>query len=193
MGREIRRVPPNWQHPQKEHYDPFRGVTEMRYQPLYDSTAESAWAEWQAEFAKWLASEHDRVTTEYGAERYPKGEPYRAFCAWHGAPPDPEYYRPAWNDEEATWFQAYETVSEGTPVSPPFATAEELIEYLATNGDFWDQKRRAEEMATGRKCSMNCQPWGREAAERFVRRGHAFSLVVEHTSEGTSVKEPSEQ
>ncbi len=49
-------------------------------------------------------------------------------------------------------------MSEGTPVSPPFATEDELIDYLAKNGDEWDQKR-------------GDRPWGRQQAERFVRGG----------------------
>ena len=35
----------------------------------------------------------------------------------------------------------YGTVTEGTPVSPPFETPEELAAYLSKHGDFWDQKR----------------------------------------------------
>lgn len=72
-------------------------------------------------------------------------------------PPEREYYR-SWKDEDATWFQVWETVSEGTPVTPPFATKEELIDYLVANGDFWDQKRR-QEQNQGRYISMNCEPW----------------------------------
>lgn len=190
MGREIRRVPPNWAHPQEERFDPFRGVAEMRYVPLYDRSAEAAWADWQEEFAKWLAGEHDQVIAEYGAEGYPKDEPYRAFCNWHGTPPEPKYHRPAWKEGEATWFQVYETVSEGTPVTPPFATKAELVEYLVANGDFWDQKRRAEERATGVKCSMPCGPWDRAAAERFVNVEWAPSMMVTQTTEGAEIRTP---
>ena len=57
----------------------------------------------------------------------------------------------------------YETVSEGTPVTPPFATKEELVEYLIEHGDFWDQKRRKEGNTI-----MPCDPWTREQAETFV-------------------------
>jgi hypothetical protein len=32
--------------------------------------------------------------------------------------PPPDHPR----DKEATWFQAWKTVTEGTPVTPPFAT-----------------------------------------------------------------------
>lgn len=182
MGREVRRVPPDWQHPRQPcPHESWRGGCDEAkahggecYQPMFDEDAESAWATWQADYAAWIGGEHARVVAEYGDENYPPDEPYRAFCNWHGRPPDPKYYRPKWDDAEATWWQVYQTVSEGTPVTPAFATAEELIDYLATHGDFWDQKR-----GNG--------PWGRAAAEKFVRSGWAPSLVVTGAGE---VKEP---
>ncbi len=78
-------------------------------------------------------------------------------------PPDPEYYRPQWGEGLATWWQVYETVSEGTPVTPPFATREELVEYLVENGDFWDQARRKRGWTI-----TDCAPWSRATAEKFV-------------------------
>lgn len=190
MGREVRRVPPSWAHPQEERFDPFRRVTETRYVPLYDRDAETAWAQWQAEYAKWLGNGHDggefaRVRAEHPDLNYSADEPYRAFCSWHGQPPDPSRHRPKWPAGSATWWQVYETVSEGTPVTPPFATPEELVNYLATHGDFWDQRRRAE----GRT-SMPCGPWPREHAEAFVKRGWAPSVVVVTSPEGAEVKTP---
>jgi hypothetical protein len=68
-------------------------------------------------------------------------------------------------DKEATWFQAWETVTEGTPVTPPFATTDELVDYLATHGDFWDQER-------------GDSPWDRKSAEEFVKAGWAPTLIV---------------
>lgn len=174
MGREIRRVPPNWQHPKTE--QPNHQHEEC-YQPMRDQDAETAWADWQEEYAAWLAGEHDRVITEYGSASYPKNEPYRAFCTWHGQPPDPKYYRPTWAEGSATWWQVYETVSEGTPVTPPFETAEELIDYLCTHGDFWDQNRGS-------------GPWSREAAEKFVGVGWAPSMMMMHTAGGVTIKQP---
>lgn len=165
MGREIRMVPPNWEHPKTEKPDWNTGGMVERYEPLYDRSCEQAWAEWQKEFIEWNAGEHQRIANEHGADDYPLDQPYTAFCRWHGSPPRPERYRPQWADGEATWFQVYETVSEGTPVSPPFETQEELIDYLVENGDFWDQRRRADGVTT-----INCDPWSREAAERFVRQ-----------------------
>ena len=93
-------------------------------------------------------------------------------------------YHFEWADgiRKATWWQVYETVSEGTPVSPPFATPDELIDYLVAHGDFWDQQRRERGDTI-----MNNDPWSREQAEAFVRGpGWAPSMVVEKN--GNDVK-----
>lgn len=153
MGRELRRVPPNWEHPTRDHY----GRAEL--QPMYDRTHAAAAQEWLQDFDRVRNGDADDVEKEY----YPHG-----ICHWasENHAPDPAYYRP-WADEDATWWQLWETVTEGTPVSPPFETQEELIDYLADNGDFWDQKRRED------------SGWGRERAERFVRGpGWAPSFVA---------------
>lgn len=155
MGREIRRVPPNWQHPKQEN-------GRDQYQPLFNRHFSTAVKEWKDGFAKWEAGERP----DYCSSENKNIE----FWEWDGEPPDREYYRP-YRDEEATWFQVYETVSEGTPVTPPFATAEELVEYLSKNGDFWDQARARE----GRIPSA---PWGDEAARKFVGCGWAPSMLV---------------
>jgi hypothetical protein len=165
MGREIRMVPPNWDHPKVTRSNGREG-----YQPMVNESFEDAAKEWKDEFAKWEAGERPD---------YCKGAEYQTmeFWEWNGSPPDRQYYKP-WKDEEATWFQLWETVSEGTPVSPPFATKEELVEYLVAHGDYWDQSRR-EDVKAGRYCSMNCDPWPREVAERFVHgSGWAPSLVM---------------
>lgn len=175
MGREIRRVPPNWQHPQEEKFNHRRGCNVEQYKPLYDQSCEEAWSEWQSEFKAWVDGKQDQVIAEHSDWGYQKDQPYDSFCRWHGMPPDPETRRPQWPEGEATWYQVYETVSEGTPVTPPFETQDELIDYLVANGDFWDQSRREEG-----NCSMSCEPWSRQQAEKFVREvGWAPSLVME--------------
>ena len=184
MGRETRRVAPNWDHPKTKKPNIRTGTMDECYKPLYDRSCEEAWAEWQSEFAAWQNGEHDRIIAEYGAEDYPKDQPYLAFCGWHGTPPEPEYYRPQWAEGLATWWQVYETVSEGTPVSPPFETQDELIDYLVENGDFWDQKRRQEGDTV-----MNNEPWSRKQAEAFVRGpGWAPSFVVDSKGMRSGVK-----
>lgn len=174
MGREIRRVPANWEHPQKYFPNYILGVQEIGYIPMYDNDADTAFSEWLKEYDKWIAAGHDEAIDKYGSGEYPKNQPYISFCKWNGPPPDPERYRPKWEDGHATWYQVYETVSEGTPVTPPFETKEDLIDYLVSNGDFWDQKRRKE----GRS-SLPCGPWTRKQAEQFVYgMGWAPSIVV---------------
>ena len=91
MGREIRRVPSDWQHPRDSN----------GYKPLYDRSYETVMKEW----------------IEY--EEPPK--------------PDPDYYRPEWK-EEPTHYQIYETVTEGTPVSPVFASLDEMKDWLLSKG-----------------------------------------------------------
>jgi hypothetical protein len=154
MGREIRRVPANWQHPLSTKF-----YREDRKQPMFDDAFEPVMARWLENFDRIRSGKLDDLEREC----YPRG-----LADWlqdEGMPPDPAYYRP-WKDEEATWFQLWETVSEGTPVSPPFETEDGLIDYLAANGDEWDQKR-------------GDPAWGRQRAERFVRGGGwAPSMVV---------------
>ena len=150
MGREIRRVPPNWQHPKHEvirfHLGQLQYVEEDR--SMHDRRYEDAIEQWIKDRAEWQAKpEHDCT-----------------FEDWEGKAPDPDDYRP-WKDEEATWYQLWQTVSEGSPVSPPFATLDELAAYLAENGDYWDQSR-------------GHGGWGIERAKRFCEHGWAPSFVV---------------
>ena len=168
MGRVVRRVPPNWKHPEFKHYP----TGAMRKQPMFDRDFEKAMADWLSEF--------DRVRSgnlsDIERECYPRG-----LADWlqdEGAPPDPRFYRP-WDESDATWHQVWENVSEGTPVTPPFETQDELIEYLAANGDFWDQKRCWEDgWETLYRGKYGVSAWGRERAERFVRATYAPSLLI---------------
>jgi len=76
--------------------------------------------------------------------------------------PDPADYMPTFDvpESELGWC-LYETVSEGTPVTPVFATAEELIEHLTTVGQDWDQV-----------------PMRRSAAEALVSQGYTIGSFV---------------
>lgn len=166
MGREIRRVPPNWEHPKKMYPDHRSARMVEGYRPLYDRDAQSAWVEWMEEYTAWLGGEFARVMTEYPENEYNINEPYPAFCEWHGQPPDPEYYRPRWTEGEATAYQVYETVSEGTPISPVFLTREELIDWLVNDG-------------SGMGIGGDSKKMSRPAAERFVGAGSAPSMIVD--------------
>lgn len=85
--------------------------------------------------------------------------------------------RPPRKKYDATWFQMYETVSEGTPVSPPFPSLDALEDYLVNHGDFWDQRRGS-------------GGWRREAAKSFCADGFACSMIVQITNKGTVILEP---
>lgn len=160
MGREIRMVPPNHEHPRYDHYNTFSGKTENRYQPKFERNYSEVCAEYVKSFKEFYEKS---LNLKKNCE----------FWEYEGNPPTREYYI-SYDKKDATWFQLYETVSEGTPVSPPFETKQELADYLAVNGDFWDQKRRKEGNSV-----MNCQPWGKENAEKFVfGSGYMPSMII---------------
>ena len=118
MGREIRRVPAGWQHP-VDHAG--------RYKPMYDQAYADAAAEWWRNALLWSKGEHpDQLGNDVTKK-------YLYYWEWSGNPPDEEYYRPAF-EGEPTHYQIYETVSEGTPVSPVFETKDELAAWLVTEG-----------------------------------------------------------
>ena len=47
--------------------------------------------------------------------------------------PKQENYMPNWKDEECTHYMMYESISEGTPMSPAFKTREKLAKWLTDN------------------------------------------------------------
>lgn len=63
---------------------------------------------------------------------------------------------------EGEGWQVWQTVGEGSPITPVLPTAEALIDHLASVGTVWDQKR-------------GDGPWRRSAAESFVGSGWAPS------------------
>lgn len=137
MGREIRKVPPNWSHP-RDHKGNYISLLKGG-----NNQYESRLKEWKEDKANWSKEDIE----EYG--KFDENQPVKSNYT-------------DYNDVEPTWFQIYQTVSEGYPVSPPFETKAELVEYLITNGDFWDQNR-------------GDGGWERKYAEQFVERGFAFS------------------
>lgn len=162
MGRKIRRVPAGWEHPrQKCTHSPWMGGCEDArrnggrcYQPLHDEPFEDNAREWLDAAIAWdRGADPDCVD-------HKATHPF--YWQWVDNPPDPKYYRPSWPAGSAMHYQLYETVSEGTPLTPPFATKEELIEHLAQHGDNWGHG----------------QPWTRENAEALVREEWAPSMII---------------
>lgn len=103
MGREIRHVPPDWQHPVNE---------AGRYQPLFNKTY-------------WMAIK-DQLLELGWYLKHPQ-----SIREWFDFP-DKAYYRPRFKDASA--YQIYETVSEGTPVSPVFTNKADLKGWLLEQG-----------------------------------------------------------
>lgn len=120
MGREVRRVPKDWQHPRAEHGS---------YRPLRDANLAKRLAEWDEGAAQWAKGlKLDYVTKAWVSH----GESY-AFKEWDGRRPDPANYMPQWPEAERTHLQMYENTSEGTPISPVMETPEQLARWLADN------------------------------------------------------------
>lgn len=156
MGREVRIVPADWQHPKDK-----RG----HYIPLFDgSKLASRTATWDAEKAAWdLGFESD--WSPGVANRYKEKESGRPkeYTEWDAERPDPSDYMPAWPEQFRTHLMMYENTTEGTPISPACETAEELARWLADN---------------------NASAFGRDGASyeawlRVCRGGFAPSIVIQ--------------
>lgn len=126
MGREVRRVPAGWQHPKHEVFG-LNGPEE-RYKPLFKGEKyQPAVDEWDEACAKWKAGERPDYCTDPESRAM-------TFEQWGGQRPHRDDYMPNWPAEERTHLMMYENTSEGTPISPAFATPEELARWLTDNG-----------------------------------------------------------
>jgi|SRR5712675_695172 len=142
MGREIRRVPADWEHPRND---------KGKFIPLFDEDYETAAIEWVANFELWQVGKHEAQPCKYCK-----------FFWEYDSPPDQQAYRKRkWTEAEATHYQVYETVSEGTPITPRFASKEELVNWLCTHKDYWDDG-----------------PLSRIQAEAFVKDEWVPSMVI---------------
>lgn len=110
MGREIRHVPAGWQHPVDPNPNPRWPANDWdwtgqgrHFLPMHDHFP------------------YNEAEVEEGLrEGWLSGEP-----PYYDVPVMPE-----WTPEEATHLQMYETVTEGTPVSPVFPDRIELARWL---------------------------------------------------------------
>lgn len=120
--REVRRVPANWEHPKDEkgHLIPLFGDSFKEHAARWDEEA----AQWEKGFYrlckenKWKSKGPDQTGT---------------FEDWNGVRPEEYDYMPNWPEVERTHYQMYETVTEGTPISPVMETPEALARWLADN------------------------------------------------------------
>jgi len=155
MGREIRKVPENWKHPKR--VSSYSGKEE--FEPMFDDYVRML-EYYRGEVDKFIKHMtevwKDGKTIIYDTTYTDVKEVYEYFteddCL---EPPTFDDYIP-----EGEWFQLFETVSEGTPLSPPFKTKDELVEWLVNNRDYWDHQ------------------WTRPQAEGIVGSGHALSGMM---------------
>ncbi len=124
MGREVRRVPKNWQHPKQK---------DGSYYPLFDGNFKEAFAEWMEGWEKWQLG----LCEQYGkGDKWGPADPadrQMTYTERECRIPSPDDYMPEWTDEQKTHVMMYETCSEGTPISPAFETPEEMARWLADN------------------------------------------------------------
>jgi hypothetical protein len=120
LGRELRLVPPGWEHPKDD-----RG----EYIPLLDQSYAAALADYEYAARLWAEGCHPSQL------EWPERTAGLSYVEWDGGPPDPAHYRQeAWREDQATAWVLYENVTEGTPVSPPFASLDDLLGWMQDNG-----------------------------------------------------------
>lgn len=125
MGREVRKVPADWKHPQDEH---------GKYIPLMGGSYAERAAEWDEEYAQWQKGFRLDYSKDGRAWEPKEGDELEMdFSQWNGRRPSPTDYMPDWPQEQRTHLMMYEDTSEGTPISPAFKTPEELARWLTDN------------------------------------------------------------
>lgn len=104
MGREVRMVPSDWNHPKDENTGQFKPLKEGYKNALDDFMG---------------------IVGEKGLQ---------AAIEECGDAPDKEDYMPDWPSSQKNHYMMYENTSEGTPLSPAFDNKEDLARWLADNG-----------------------------------------------------------
>ena len=138
MGVELRRVPADWKHPTDHDYSISRYESKLAYLPPKGE----AWRrlhdeDWGMAMREWWASRIKRTLSRwfwYWPSVLGWADP-PSSVRWRDLDDDkpPEYWshRPRWKRGSQTHYQLYETVSEGTPLSPVCASIDELVMWCA--------------------------------------------------------------
>lgn len=125
MGRELRRVPADWEHP--------KGLEGHYISLLGRSCAEDV-VRWDEERKRWVDGFKKRYTVypefEWIPKEYDDDHPFEEEC---GQRPFYGDYMPDLPEEERTHYQMYECVTEGTPISPVMPDVESLCHWLEDN------------------------------------------------------------
>lgn len=133
MGREVRMVPPGWEHP---HEPGTYSDGSRRHVPLLKGPYSERLAEWDEGARRWEAGEVADWSKwpEHGWKPRAADMSCETYEDRNGPRPEPQDYMPEWPEGTATMLVMYESTSEGTPISPAFATPEGLARWLADNG-----------------------------------------------------------
>lgn len=122
MGRQLRRVTSDWEHPKKE---------DGNLHPLINEYYGDALMTWIKNNKLWEEGTHPDLK-EYSLSKVE----YPFYSMWGGNAPDVDYYqKKKYSEKELTHIQLYENTSEGTPLSPVFKADEldKLCEWAETN------------------------------------------------------------
>ena len=123
MGREVRKVPADWQHPKD---------AKGSYIPLLGGSYAKAAAEWDEGIVKWAEGSRRDYSKDNAWK--PREHDDGTYEDWAGTRPEESDYMPDWPEAERTHLMMYEDTTEGTPISPAFLTPEELARWLVDNG-----------------------------------------------------------
>ena len=149
MGREVRRVPVNWNHPKdkKGKFIPLKDdyIGALKY---YRDDVDSFIKQMTKIIKKGSTKLYDNIFND-------SEELYDYLTEDSLEPPDIKEFMPS-----GSWYQLYENVSEGTPLSPTFEKPEELVDWLTNNKDYWGTQ------------------WTKEGAEHIVNSGFAMSGIL---------------
>ena len=153
MSREIRRVPEEWSHPRKSY------TTEHDYVQLSDDYISSLeyWKKDVEMFIKHMTEVIETGKTNIYGKEYATPKAVYEYInedETEFVPPNINEYMPG-----GTWYQLFQTVGEGSPLSPPFETKKELSSWLGVNKDYWGHE------------------WTTEQAEAMVEKEFAMSGV----------------
>jgi hypothetical protein len=152
MGREVRKVPADWNHPRN---------AAGHLIPLYGESFAARLAQWDEGKEKW----EEGLRRDFRERNVWKPRDRDEDCSyekWDGPRPEAQDYMPDWKPDECTHFQMYETCTEGTPISPVKETPEELARWLAANG----------------ASAFGTQTASYEAWLSTIRRGSACAAMV---------------
>lgn len=123
MSREVRRVPVGWIHPTDESGSCI---------PLFGGSFSARLAEYKQDAGQWtLGYQRSGFGDEAEYKLRDRSSAGITFEEWGGEIPKAENCMPDWPEAERTHYQMYETVTDGTPISPVCASPEALARWLA--------------------------------------------------------------